>query len=51
VAVLVISTKGGIPKIGPWPMNQTREEPNHGTLAYFIIRGIYFHGAVELEKS
>jgi hypothetical protein len=25
-------------KIGLWPMNQTREEPNHGTLAYFIIR-------------
>jgi hypothetical protein len=41
VAVLVILTKGGISKIGPWPMNRTREEPNHGTLAYFIIRYRY----------
>jgi hypothetical protein len=23
---------------GSWPINWTREEPNHGTLAYFIIR-------------
>jgi hypothetical protein len=33
-----IEQKPYFPKIGPWPMNQTREEPNHGTLAYFIIR-------------
>jgi hypothetical protein len=41
VAVLVISTKDGILKIGPWPINRTREKPNHGTLAYFIIRYRY----------
>jgi hypothetical protein len=41
VVVFVILTKGGISKIGPWPMNRTREEPDHGTLAYFIIRYRY----------